>query len=439
VKFSVCIPTIRPGTLGAAIRSIIGQDFQDWELVVVGQGNEAVLREITERAAGSDKRVSYIHLDRRGASAARNAGLEASGGEFVAFMDDDCEADTTWLSELDRSFEADIGFVSGPLVAPQPQGKHLFALCPTVEVSACTYDRQSDGERTPTGFGLLGANMAVRRVDADRAGRFDENMGAGAYFTGGEEHDYAHRLMRAGVRMRSSPGAVVRHTSGYRYGFRTVYSYKVARFRGDGAAAAKGLLRSSPEGTVPIRGAVVDFVKLQLGTVRVSRLFSNAFRIYHMVNSYRDCLRNFQLLIRHNADPVTAVLVRRGDSRRSVTGPTVFSSANRPEVQQVLDTFGRVVEPAEGFPLSGARDGGAPEACERAPHSPCSLGVHGRTTLEDFDYGLQHSRKGDATKYGPPAASVSGPGPTSSDLRLPSSGHGGRSESSAPWMGGSDL
>ena len=54
-RLSVCIPAARASTLEHAIRSVLRQDFQDWELFVVGQGaNDGPLREMTTRVADGD-------------------------------------------------------------------------------------------------------------------------------------------------------------------------------------------------------------------------------------------------------------------------------------------------------------------------------------------------------------------------------------------------
>ena len=41
MTISVCIPTVRPRTLGKAIRSVVGQTWSDWELLILGQGDAA--------------------------------------------------------------------------------------------------------------------------------------------------------------------------------------------------------------------------------------------------------------------------------------------------------------------------------------------------------------------------------------------------------------
>jgi glycosyltransferase involved in cell wall biosynthesis len=313
-RISVCIPTVRKDTLGHAVRSIQRQTFQDWDLVVVGQGDEGQLRDATVRAADGDPRIRYLHLDRWGVCAARNAGLAATSGEIVAFIDDDCEAREDWLATLDECFTPDIGFVSGTVEAPAKEAR-LFAVCPQFEPEDVVFDPEQSNEVPPPGFGLLGANIAVRRADANRVGTFDEFLGAGSKFGGGEEHDYASRLVRLGVRMRSTPRSVVRHTYGYRVGIRAVYLNKRSRIRGDGALAAKRTLLATVPDELSVRRSVLNEAARQLSTIKLTRLPNNSFRLFHYLTSYRECLLGYDLRDPGRQDQATAVLTPLAEAR----------------------------------------------------------------------------------------------------------------------------
>ena len=92
---TVVIPTFnRASVIGRAIRSVLGQTCQDWELIVVDDGST----DGTEQAVRglSDNRIKYIRHDRNGGGgAARNTGIRHAQGEYVAFLDSDDE----WLPE----------------------------------------------------------------------------------------------------------------------------------------------------------------------------------------------------------------------------------------------------------------------------------------------------------------------------------------------------
>jgi glycosyltransferase involved in cell wall biosynthesis len=90
---SVLIPTYnRAGVLGRAIESVLTQTFPDFELIVVDDGSTDNTVEVVQ--GFRDPRVRLVRLATNcGLSRARNEGIRAARGEFVAFLDDDDE----WL------------------------------------------------------------------------------------------------------------------------------------------------------------------------------------------------------------------------------------------------------------------------------------------------------------------------------------------------------
>lgn len=87
---SVIVPTHNYGRfLGEAIGSLGRQGDVDWECVVVDDGSTDDTAEIVAALAASDGRISYLAQAATGPSAARNAGLAATSGEFVQFLDAD--------------------------------------------------------------------------------------------------------------------------------------------------------------------------------------------------------------------------------------------------------------------------------------------------------------------------------------------------------------
>jgi GT2 family glycosyltransferase/SAM-dependent methyltransferase len=88
-KVSVIVPTYnRPDRLRTALESLAGQTFQDFEVIVVNDGGCEVGFVI---AACADRhRITSISHDRnRGLAAARNSGLRAAKGTYIAYLDDD--------------------------------------------------------------------------------------------------------------------------------------------------------------------------------------------------------------------------------------------------------------------------------------------------------------------------------------------------------------
>jgi len=92
---SIIISTCnRAHLIRRAIKSVLGQTFKDFELIVVDDASTDNT-EGTVKAFG-DERIMYArHGENRGGPAARNTGIKLSRGKYIAFLDDDDE----WLPE----------------------------------------------------------------------------------------------------------------------------------------------------------------------------------------------------------------------------------------------------------------------------------------------------------------------------------------------------
>jgi len=90
---SVIIPTYNRGwAIKRAVDSVLTQTFQDFELLVVDDGSAD---DTTDILAGYGTDIRVIRQPNAGVSAARNAGIYAARGEFIAFLD----SDDYWLPE----------------------------------------------------------------------------------------------------------------------------------------------------------------------------------------------------------------------------------------------------------------------------------------------------------------------------------------------------
>lgn len=91
VAVSIFVPTHnRRALLTRAVNSVLSQDFENFELIVVDDASTDDTAAYLKSVAASDPRVSVItQTNARGAPAARNRAIHAARGEFVTGLDDD--------------------------------------------------------------------------------------------------------------------------------------------------------------------------------------------------------------------------------------------------------------------------------------------------------------------------------------------------------------
>lgn len=101
--FSIVIPTLnRPAMLKRALESVLSQTYSQYEVIVVDDGSSCPCDDVV-RALSSD-RIRLIRASRNmGQGLARNIGIAASAGQFISFLDDDDQLESTFL---ERSYAA---------------------------------------------------------------------------------------------------------------------------------------------------------------------------------------------------------------------------------------------------------------------------------------------------------------------------------------------
>lgn len=92
---SIVIPTYnRAHLIERAVRSVIYQTYQDFEIIIVDDGSDDDTEKEIKKL--SDSRLRYIRHDtNKGAAAARNTGIKASRGKYIAFQD----SDDVWVED----------------------------------------------------------------------------------------------------------------------------------------------------------------------------------------------------------------------------------------------------------------------------------------------------------------------------------------------------
>ena len=192
-------------------------------LVVDNAPTDDSTRKVVAAVAARDPRFRYVLESRPGLSRARNAGLAAATGRYLAYTDDDVAVDAGWIEGLLRGFgrAPDVGCVTGLVATADIAGaaEEYFdarAASWSTRCEPLLFAVDGPGSEDPLfpyspGVFGTGANLAFDRDMLVELGAFDEALGAGTRTRGGEDLDIFVRVLRAGRSIAYEPAAVVWH------------------------------------------------------------------------------------------------------------------------------------------------------------------------------------------------------------------------------------
>lgn len=194
-----------------AVESVRTQTRAPAEVILVVDHNDALARHAS--AAFPGVRV-LPNAHERGLSGARNTGIQAAGGDVIAFLDDDASGGPTWLATMMAHYdEPAVQGVGGSATAVWTGGPRPRWLPAEFDwVVGCTYVGQPT--RTAPVRNLVGCNMSFRREVFDRVGGFRTEIGRiGKRPLGGEETELCIRLSQAvpGAKLLYDPAVNVEH------------------------------------------------------------------------------------------------------------------------------------------------------------------------------------------------------------------------------------
>lgn len=168
---SVVVPCFNQASfLDEAIESVLAQTYPHFELIVVDDGSTDNTAEVAARHPG----VRLLRQDNAGLSAARNAGLRESGGDFVVFLDADDRLKPRALEVGLRALRAhpECAFVSGQVELTSHDGSLLRAAQHRV------IDRDHHRVLLEGNAILSHATVMYRRQAFDVVGDFDTSLDA---------------------------------------------------------------------------------------------------------------------------------------------------------------------------------------------------------------------------------------------------------------------
>jgi glycosyltransferase involved in cell wall biosynthesis len=203
----------RPDSVGAAVSSILANDYPSFQLTIIDQSDNRRTEEIVRSLASAPDQLRYIHSSTPGLSRAYNRGIEETTSEILAFTDDDCIAPTDWISNIVSAFESepDADLLYGQVLEPEALRGHN-GIVPQLHIARPERLGGRHGFRI---YGM-GANFAARRRLFDRIRGFDEILGGGGPLRSSQDFDLQYRAYLAGVTTILRPEVKVDH-----YGLRT--------------------------------------------------------------------------------------------------------------------------------------------------------------------------------------------------------------------------
>ena len=173
-EVSVVIPTKDrwPMLSRIALPAALGQEDVDVEVIVVDDGSSDATGAELATLAAEDGRVRAVRHDHpRGVGAARNAGIAAAQGEWIAFLDDDdFWAPRKLRTQLDAARSESASFVYAGAVAVDETGRVLYSY--PFPASAELRGKLLVSDVLPAGA----SNVAVRTDVLREVGGFDERF-----------------------------------------------------------------------------------------------------------------------------------------------------------------------------------------------------------------------------------------------------------------------
>lgn len=212
-EFSIVVCTRdHPEDLRKCLASLMDLPDDGQEILVV---DNAPSNDNTSRVVADFPGIRYVREDRIGLARARNCGIRAARGEYIAFTDDDAVVDPGWLRALARSFHDPMVLcVTGqalPFEQNTPAQEWFERYSTFVRgFKPLVFDGLTHDSHRANDPGA-GVSMALRRSVLQLIGPFDEAFGPGMPTRAGTDTEMFARILRAGYRIAYEPEALVWH------------------------------------------------------------------------------------------------------------------------------------------------------------------------------------------------------------------------------------
>lgn len=182
-KISIIVPIYNAeNCIDSCMRSVYDQTFTDYEIILVNDGSTDNSASVCKRYRDKDPRVTYIEKENGGAGSARNAGMDAAKGEYLAFPDVDDRFEPQMYEQLyalAKSGDYDMVFSGVNYYTQTGSGSTAYSRTQNIKAVAYT-DRKTCRENimtffpTTTIFDVPWNKLYKRRIVAENNIRFTD-------------------------------------------------------------------------------------------------------------------------------------------------------------------------------------------------------------------------------------------------------------------------
>ena len=202
---TVVIPTLGGSVLDGCLESLAHGTVWPARLIIVDQSEDTAVASSVARVRQQGIAVEHVRAPANGISSATNLGLRHVCTTFVAVTHDDCRVRTDWLHRVAIRLH-DIGeaILTGRV---EPEGDGIVLTVNTADEPTAYHSPLIAGDV------LFPPNMAFAVRLLERIGWLDEHP---SLATAGEDNEWAHRALRAGVSIVYDPTVIVGHLARHR-------------------------------------------------------------------------------------------------------------------------------------------------------------------------------------------------------------------------------
>lgn len=263
---SIVVPTInREVELRELLKSFIGQiDHNKFEVIIVDQNLNLDLSNLIEEFRRSIQ-IKHIKTKPRGASGARNVGIENSEGEYIAFPDDDCIYPDGFLNDVICKLNKPSDYVGICIITRDKNDNKSIAKLKSKSVLL----KKSNLLSTVIEAGIIIKKEAIGSV------RFDEKMGVGSLypFWSDEGPDFILRILEKGKKVMYMPDIYMYHPNPVKN-----YNEKTAKRAYDyGLGRGYFLRKNNYPFYVFLKFILIYIVGYCIGFVKVNKGMKNYF------------------------------------------------------------------------------------------------------------------------------------------------------------------